>query len=210
MSAEFLLPESETAIALEFLRVISLDRWDLAAIPPNGGRPEFVTFMPAELTVADWIEARQGKAGLYYQVNEVRPRLRNKKSTKADIIRVRFLHADIDVNDEETLQRILAFKPAPTVVVFSGGGYQPLWMLSEPTTEFDRVERINIAIARELGGDNCHNVERLLRLPGTINMPNAKKRAAGRVPTLARIVEMNIDRKYSLDDFRQGEGPEPA
>lgn len=45
-----------------------------------------------------------------------------------------------------------------------------------------------MAIAKALGGDNCHNVDRLLRLPGTINMPNAKKRAAGRVPTLARII----------------------
>lgn len=182
-------PEAQTPVAIGFLKAMSPHRWDIAAIPPDGGRPEFKTFMPREFTAAEeWIEARQGSAGLYYQVNEVRAGLLNRKATKADIARVLHLHADIDVNEEATLQRIRSFVPAPTVIVFSGGGFQPLWALREPSTEFDRVERINAAIAKALGGDNCHNVDRLLRLPGTINMPNAKKRAAGRVPTLARII----------------------
>ncbi len=189
MPDTMLLPEPQTQVAIEFLKAISPNRWDLAAIPPDGGRPEFRTFMPNERSAAEkWIEARQGIAGLYYQVNEVQAGLLHRKATKADIARVRHLHADIDVNDEATLQRIRCFVPAPTVIVFSGGGFQPLWTLREPSTEFDRVERINMALAQALGGDNCHNVDRLLRLPGTINVPNAKKRAAGRVPTLARIV----------------------
>ncbi|WP_412032955.1 DNA-primase RepB domain-containing protein [Nitratireductor aquimarinus] len=183
------LPTPKTDVAIAFLKVISPNRWDLAAIPPDGGRPEFKTFLPTELSEAEnWIEVRQGVSGLYYQVNEVRAGLVNRKAAKADIARVLHLHADIDVNDKATLLRIRSFVPAPTVVIFSGGGFQPLWTLLEPSTEVDRVERINTAIASALGGDNCHNVDRLLRLPGTINMPNAKKRAAGRVPTLARIV----------------------
>lgn len=189
MSETTPLPEPQTKVAIDFLTAMSPNRWDLAAIPPDGGRPEFRTFMPSQFSAAEpWIEARQGVSGLYYQVNEVRAGFLNRKATKADIARVLHLHADIDVNDEATLQRIRSFVPAPTVIVFSGGGFQPLWTLCEPSTEFDRVERINMAIAKALGGDNCHNVDRLLRLPGTINMPNAKKRAAGRVPTLARIV----------------------
>jgi hypothetical protein len=35
-----------------------------------------------------------------------------------------------------------------------------------------------------LGADHCHNIDRLLRVPGTVNYPD-KKRAAGRVPVLA-------------------------
>lgn len=189
MSSDTPIPESNTDEAIEFLKVMSPNRWDLAAIPPDGGRPEFRTFMPSKFSAAErWIEAWQGVSGLYYQVNEVRRGLLNRKATKADIAHVLHLHADIDVNDEATLQRIRSFVPTPTVIVFSGGGFQPLWTLREPSTEFDRVERINMTIAKALGGDNCHNVDRLMRLPGTINMPNAKKRAAGRVPTLARIV----------------------
>jgi hypothetical protein len=42
--------------------------------------------------------------------------------------------------------------------------------------------------AKELGADNCHNIDRLLRVPGTINWPNAKKRADGRVPVMSRLV----------------------
>jgi hypothetical protein len=87
--------------------------------------------------------------------------------------------------------------------VFSGGGYQAFWKLREPSTALTRVERVNLEIARRLGGDNCHNIDRIMRLPGTINVPNAKKRNAGRVPTLAYVIEAETDwpRLYTLDDF---------
>lgn len=183
------LPQPRTDIALGFLKSVIPDRWDLAAIPPDGGHPEFRTFDPAEpLFAARFIDSHQGEAGLYYQLNRPRPELRNRKATKADIEIVRGLHADIDIADVATLERINAFMPRPTLIVFSGGGYQPLWLLRDPSIEFERVERINKAIAQALGGDNCHNVDRLLRLPGTINIPNAKKRAAGRVPVLSEVI----------------------
>ncbi|MGZ2374078.1 hypothetical protein ACVI3U_001981 [Sinorhizobium medicae] len=189
MTEEFLIPQPQTFAAISYLQQILPNRWDLAAIPPDGSRPEFRTFAPTEIQAATaWIEERQGRAGLYYHVNEIRPGIRHRKATKADIARVLHLHADIDASDDVTLQRIRSFAPAPTVIVFSGGGYQPIWKLREPSTEFDRAECINMAIAHALGGDNCHNVDRLLRLPGTVNMPNAKKQATGRVPVLARII----------------------
>lgn len=182
-------PEPRTDLAIDFLNSVCPDRWDLASIPPDGGHPEFRTFNPAEPLIAkQFIDLNQGNAGLYYQINRPRPGLQNRKATKADIEAVRAVHADIDVADAATLQRIKAFDPRPTLIVFSGGGFQPIWLLDELTVEFERVERINKAIAQALGGDNCHNVDRLLRLPGTINMPNAKKRAAGRVPVLAEVI----------------------
>ncbi len=58
-----------------------------------------------------------------------------------------------------------------------------------------------MAIAKRVGGDNCHNIDRIMRLPGTVNIPNAKKQAAGRNPTVARVVEADWSRTYSLDDF---------
>ena len=154
---------------------------------------------------AEWIDRRQGASGIYYHVGALRADLRDAKATKRDIRSALHLHVDVDVCDDATLEKIRSFIPSPTLIVFSGGGYQPIWRLREPSTELDRVERINMAIAQALGGDKCHNVDRLLRLPGTINMPNAKKRAAGRVPTLARIVEMDWNRVYSLDEFPCGE-----
>lgn len=182
MNGKFVLPEPQTGVSLAFLRSMFETRWDLAAIPPDGGRPEFKTFTPTEDDEAErWIDERQGFAGIYYHANLLRGGFHDRKATKSDITKVLHLHADIDVNDENTLHRIRSFVPAPTVIVFSGGGFQPLWTLREPSIELERAERINAFLAKSLGGDNCQNVDRLLRLPGTINMPNAKKRAAGRV-----------------------------
>ena len=184
-------PIPDTAAAIDFLvRLLGKRRWDLAAIPPDGGPPEFRTFLPIEHHLAaPWIEARQGKAGLYYSPNELVDGRRNMKATKADIAAAHVLHVDVDIHSDTVLQSLRTFVPKPTVILFSGGGYQALWRLSQPSTEFDRVERTNIWLAHQFGGDNCHNIDRLLRLPGTINLPNAKKRASGRVPVLARVVE---------------------
>jgi hypothetical protein len=181
----------DTASAINFLsRFTPSDRWDLAALPPDGGKPEFRTFLPVQHEQAgSWIDARQGTKGLYYHVNQLRADARNIKAKKPDIVAVRALHVDVDLNDEAALSALRNFTPTPTVIVFSGGGYQALWHLAEPSTEFERAEQINVWVAQQLGGDNCHNIDRLLRLPGTINLPNAKKRSAGRVPVLARIVE---------------------
>ena len=184
-------PKPDTREAIEFLnRFVPSDRWDLAAIPPDGGKPQFRTFHPGEHDKAfEWIESYQGTAGLYYHVNQLRASARNIKAKKPDVAAVRALHVDIDINNDATLFALRRFVPTPTVIVFSGGGYQALWRLAQPSTEFDRAERINMWIAQQLGGDNCHNIDRLLRLPGTINLPNAIKRAAGRVPVVARVVE---------------------
>jgi hypothetical protein len=41
-----------------------------------------------------------------------------------------------------------------------------------------------------LDGDACWDIDRLLRLPGTVNYPNGKKRAAGRIPDLAALIRV--------------------
>jgi hypothetical protein len=147
------------------------------------------------------------KSTLYFSVNELKPGVSNRKGAKNDVGRA--LSGHVDVDDLSALDRVRKHLPKPTAVVFSGGGYQAFWKLSEPSTDLARVERINLEIAQRLGGDNCHNIDRIMRLPGTINVPNARKRAAGRVPTLAYVVEDETDwsRLYSLDDF---DDPTPA
>jgi len=180
----------DTAAAIAFLEAVHPDGlWSLTAIPPERSRsPNGRVFLPHERgQAAGWIDAHQGVAGLYYSVNEVRADFRGVKATKADIVAARYAHVDID--DMGGLARLNAYRLEPSFIVFSGGGYQAFWKLAEPTTDLDRVERINRQLAADLGGDNCHNIDRIMRLPGTINLPNAKKRKVGRVPTLAHVVE---------------------
>lgn len=105
--------------------------------------------------------------------------------------------------------------PMPTVLVHSGGGFNALWLLASPLPIPDGTdeERLKIAdghkhynreLERKFKADNCHNIDRVLRLPGTVNFPNHVKIAAGRTePTLARLIFWEADRVYPITMFKQ-------
>lgn len=209
MSIDSIFPEGNSDEAVEFLeRMFADQRCHLVSIPLKG-RLEASTFLANETDeMRAWIDAQQGETNLYFHVNGLCPGVRNKKATKEDVSAALFIHVDIDDPDAE--ERLLDFVPSPTATIFSGGGYHGYWKLKEPTDDLVRVEAINMAVAKALGGDNCHNIDRIMRLPGTVNIPNAKKKANGRKPMLASVVKAEWSLTYSLDDFPQGEGPEPA
>lgn len=202
-------PEGDTAEAVEFLnKMFDSAPRHLVAID-NKGRVEAESFASSdENDMANWIDERQGEANLYFHVNELNPGVVNKKASKDDVRRALSAHVDIDRADAEA--RLAQFPLKPTAVVHSGGGLHAYWRLATPTTDLDRVEQINRSIAAQVGGDNCHNIDRIMRLPGTVNLPNAKKRAAGRVPVAARLVSADWELSYSLDDFPVDDGPPPA
>ena len=126
---------------------------------------------------------------IYFTANLPRHGL-EKKPTKADIETVRCIFADLDAKDGRTmdacLEALTQLSKQPSFVIMSGGGYQPIWLLDQPipaTTEaVQRAESIARATATLLGGDSIQNVDRILRVPFTINYPNKKKRDGGRVP----------------------------
>lgn len=209
MSKDHPIPDGNTDEAVEFLeRMFPGHSRHLVAIDQKG-RFTARSFSASETDqMRAWIDARQGLSNLYFHVNGMRTGFVNKKATKEDVAVALRVHSDIDDGDAET--RVLEFNPPPSVVVFSGGGYHPYWNLKEPTSDLLRVEASNMAISKALGGDNCHNIDRIMRLPGTVNLPNAKKKKAGRKPELARVVKANWSLTYSLDDFPHGEGPQPA
>jgi hypothetical protein len=125
---------------------------------------------------------------------------------------VRFLWVDLDGKptdwrDEasvaEELERLRArldaFPLPPTVIVRSGGGLQAFWMLDVPESEDpDAIEATNKTLAEVLGGDHCHNIDRIMRLPGTINFPNQKKRDAGRAEVPAVLEVFDDTRVYGF------------
>ena len=135
--------------------------------------------------VFKWINERNGKANLYFLVNQTKEP-KNNKALKVDIAAVVAFHVDVDVrvgeDQAEGIARIKKtfdeYKIKPSIIVISGGGAQAFWILNQSikldgTKEAaDDAALHNLQIARDLGGDNCHNVDRIMRLPGTINLPN--------------------------------------
>jgi hypothetical protein len=79
---------------------------------------------------------------------------------------------------------------------------------------FDAVEGRNLHVELALQADACHNADRIMRLPGTVNVPGEKKLKKGRVARLARVVSADWTRRYGLDAFpaspRPEAGPAPA
>ncbi|MEF2549410.1 DNA-primase RepB domain-containing protein [Aurantimonas sp. E1-2-R+4] len=200
-------PDLDTAEAVDFLEHFHPEGpWNLVFID----RENRVVATAVRNTMDDLGEeiAKEGDdANSYFHVNRLRSGRHNVKATKDDIAAIVALHVDVD--DPKALERIRAFEPRPTAIVFSGGGYQCFWLLRSPSDELTRAERCNLALAKRLGGDNCHNIDRIMRIPGTVNFPNAKKRANGRVPTAAKVVEVDWSRRYTLDDFPTDE-PDPG
>ncbi len=185
--------------------------WVLTAISPDGPTTTR-TFTDLERTAA-WIKQQNQTRNLHYQANPTRAAI-SSKATKRDIARVEFLHVDCDPDDGETadafkarmLPTLEAFAPRPTVIVDSGNGLQALWQLTEPAScdtdeQIAEIEARNQALAAALGAPaGTHNIDRLLRLPGTINWPNNKKRNNGRVATPSRLV-LWTGLRHSLSAF---------
>lgn len=184
---------TDSSLTASFLSVIGQDV-HLCSIVPDGGGCNgrwFGTDLPAATTWA----VSESKAGrnVYWTVNRVAENC-NRKPAKVDIVGVRFAHIDIDppktggaFDKLKTHAELLSLPAPPTLIIDSGGGLQAFWRLAGPAS-VSEIEAVNRSLAGRLGGDNCHNVDRLMRLPGTINYPTIKKRAAGRIPALAKVI----------------------
>jgi hypothetical protein len=192
------------------------DPWILTSIVPDG-RIDTRTFMPKEeMDVEDWLLARSAM-NIYFHVNPMRRKLDNKAS-KEDVERLAWLHVDIDPRagedpEEEkarALRLLKSFHLPPTVIVDSGGGLQGFWKLnpSDQLGIFGSVEKAqelelyNIQLEKEFQADHCHNVDRIMRLPGTINHPTKRKAAKGRKPVLARLLEWDATAAYDISRFK--------
>jgi RepB DNA-primase from phage plasmid len=177
----------------------------LTAIVPDQGNPVSRTFAKDEHEqLTRWCDEQQRRgAGLYYHVNVLNGSPRHGKANKNEVHSARGAHVEIDLKDNfrdldwqddnevagataMVLERLKDFPVTPTFVVLSGGGVQAGWRFDAPvklnggqTTA--RIETLNLALALHFGGDkSVRDTSRILRVPGTINFPNAKKRQLGR------------------------------
>ena len=156
---------------------------------------------------------------IYFHVNPTIGSL-NKKAAREDIESLAFLHVDIDprVGEDIKEEQERALKllqdppgdlPPPTCIIFSGGGCQSFWHLKNPVLidgdpdRYEDAKRYNVQLEILFGADKCHNVDRIMRVPGTVNWPDKTKREKGRVPTLAVLVEHHADRVYPIERFKK-------
>lgn len=198
--------------------------WTLGAIAVDRKGVTFKTFTD-EKDAYDFIEAENGIRNLYFLVNEPSHNI-NSKPSKTDIARAGWLHVDIDsdATDAEGLEHDLDMllasltdklpkgMPAPTCIVFSGNGYWGFWKLKDPVliegteAKWEDFELYNKRLEQVFGGDHCFNVDRIARLPGTINIPNPQKRKKGRVEVEAKLLSFDPKRVYDITDFKKSAG----
>jgi AAA domain len=108
-------------------------------------------------------------------------------------------------------------RSAGAPVSSSGNGVQCLWKLAEPIKLSSNAEPIiadvearTAAVMLRLGGKpGTQNIDRILRLPGTTNLPNKKKRKEGRVVCETKLIQFN-GASYSLDAFPPPEENKPG
>ena len=202
--------------------------WALSSFGPSENEiGPAQTFDPSEEhTARRFILKLQGKHNIYFSVNRVSQKLA-KKASKADIDEIHWLHVDADLSKvldwsdadavaaekHRILEALHDYKPAPTAIVWSGGGYQGFWRLSEVVVVNGNeklmvpIERRMRRIANAFCADACHNADRIMRVPGTLNVLGKTKIRAGRKPALAELVEFHEDRIYDLEDFPEAEAP---
>ena len=194
--------------------------WNLTSITPDGPIAS-ATLRDAEQARA-WL-SKHARTNLYFAANPCsKPTGRGGRGNKAGLDEIQYVHVDIDVDkltDTQSLddrkvaalERLEAADSAPTLVSDSGGGLQALWRLEAPlppTPEnIDQVEGMNRWAVEQYGGDpGTTDVSRLLRLPGTTNFPDARKRARGRVVAPTKLLRST---REAFDLWHFGHVPAP-
>jgi len=195
---------------IEFLQTLRLNGpWNLTAIVPDGPIRS-ATFADPEMARA-WMACHVDHANLHFSANPAsNPSGDGGRARKADLDMIEFLHGDFDLDklpDDHPLAKSsiaqrkravegdMELQDTPTLLVDSGGGLQGLWRLAEPLPATAEnivwAEGANRWLAGQFPGGEpqCADVAHLLRLPGTINFPNAKKRARGRTVAPTRMLQ---------------------
>lgn len=100
------------------------------------------------------------------------------RGKKEDYIGSNLLWVDLDPKERETkedlIERVTSFSPVPSFVVDSGRGVHAYWTLDHLEHSHAAVEQRNLWLAEQLGGDHCHSIDHLLRVPGTQNWKKAQ------------------------------------
>lgn len=177
----------------------------MAAIVPDGAIAGAYFGGDVEAAI-DWaVKFNVPGRNIYWTANRCDEEVGSKPS-KEEITSARFAHVDIDppkdgspCDKTAVIRKLEACSLPPSVIVDSGNGIQALWRLADDTNDLERVEAINRAIAQRFAGDSGYNIDKLLRVPGTVNHPNKAKRERGCDPAMSRLISYCRERLYTLN-----------
>jgi len=181
--------------ALKGLRAIR-DVHHLVAIWPHGGRDlegtraDLSDDLGADFALM-WIrDKNESGFNVYFHANPLRDTFRGIKGKKDDV--VAGTHAQLDLDPPQdpglsyeksreavrfTLRRIQQDHP-PSVVIDSGNGFNILWQLAVPL-DAQTYEDLNAQMNWAFNAKGTHNIDRILKVPGTVAYSNAAKIARG-------------------------------
>jgi hypothetical protein len=190
--------------------------WLLIAIEPDAA----ITGQTVidEDGIHKFIEKHNGTRNIYFGVNATRTTI-HKKPTKEDMADSILLWSDNDPRDDETpdqakerIQAKLAKYPRRGVTIDSGNGLQTFFRLEKKVlfdnpaaiADFEaRVTELTLTLGCEKD-KGTHNIDRIMRVPGTWNYPNKKKLSVGRTKCRARLLSDLDAPSYPLSAFPKG------
>ncbi len=126
--------------------------------------------------------ASAGRGDVFHGVATRKPGAMSGK--KEDCFETVGIHTDVDFKEtpEERFNELLeAFPHKPTIINSSGNGAHCYWLFEKPLRIDDDqekqefIEAVNRGVARAFGGDDTHDITRVLRTPGR---PNSKYETA--------------------------------
>ena len=204
----------ESGKAVNFLHYIRDNGYiGLTAIRPDGSL-ESITRCVKDKSIEAFIRKHNNNDGLYYTLNEPYDSAPNSKLKKEHIKSLYGIYIDADPDKSKPLheerKRLLEFAKnlnndadfPPTLIIDSGGGVQALWLFEKPIpatlVNVKAVEDYGRGLAKKYNTDSVQNIDRLLRLPFTLNIPNDLKKATGRTNALATVLYASQKRYSSL------------
>jgi len=186
---------------------------DLRFIAPDGGLERIP--VPSIKQALDLIRSREGRCeNVYVGLATRRTASRDLGAGGgSNLLACRALWVDLDFGDDAEGDRE-AFEVKldglglpPSMRVASGGGEHAYWLLREPVRlekpeQREAFEATLRGLADYLETDRAAtDAARILRVSGTINHPDAKKREKGRREAPCILLSLDSDRLYSLDTF---------
>jgi len=111
-------------------------------------------------------------------------------SGKANCLGTQVLWVDVDSMD------LIPPTLPPTAIVRSGHGYHLYWRLLEFQTDRKAIETLNAGLAQSISGDSCHNIDRIMRVPGTYNCKDPDD--------FIKVIcdKIDIRNSYSVEDIK--------